>query len=479
MNGSSGKEGEPAAGRLHGAAPGVSPDQSTPDPAHPRASSFTPDSLPPPALSVRRLSKVYRVRAAPESRWISLLLPRYISASRRLDHWALRDVSFDVPRGRKLGLIGENGSGKSTLLKIIAGLVKPTSGEVVIEGNVLPLLELGAGFHPELSGWENVFLQGAVLGLSRDQVRDRLPEIVAFAELADFMDTPVKYYSAGMFVRLAFSVAIHCNPDILLVDEILSVGDPAFQEKSFHKMMEFVGGGRTLILVSHSLYAVREICDEALWLDEGRIREHGPARDVIHSYIVWNHERIKQFDTLQREGTVCRLPAPSSASGCRIAAIRFSDSTGAPCSRALSGGPLQIELDCECEKDIADVGCRIVWRSRHDTAILQLDSLAQGQSLQLPRGASVLRIGVEALAVRQATYDLEAQLFHRPAGCAAALLAEARSRLDVVNPDGAATNFFLNVDWRFELAEGARQEEKIQGEKKLSMPSASSMPSIS
>ncbi|MCX8038679.1 MAG: polysaccharide ABC transporter ATP-binding protein [Candidatus Sumerlaeia bacterium] len=373
---------------------------------------------------------------------------------------ALRDVSFEVPRGRKLGLIGENGSGKSTLLKIIAGLVKPTSGGVTIQGNVLPLLELGAGFHPELSGWENVFLQGAVLGLSREQVRERLPEIVAFAELADFMDTPVKYYSAGMFVRLAFSVAIHCNPDILLVDEILSVGDPAFQEKSFHKMMEFVGGGRTLILVSHSLYAVREICDEALWLDEGRIREQGPARDVIHSYIVWNHERMKQFDSRKIEDRVCRLPAPPTAPSCRIVAIRFLDSTGAPCSRALSGGPLQIELDCACEEAIADAGCRIVWRSRHDTAILQFDSLAQGRSLHLPRGASVLRIGVESLAVRQAAYDVEAQLFYRPPGCAAAMLAEARSRLDVANPDGVATNYFLNVDWRFEVEE--TQDKKLE-----------------
>ena len=182
------------------------------------------------AVSVRRLSKVYRVRSAPEKRWVSLVLPRYVSPANRLDHWVLRDISFDLPRGRKLAIVGENGSGKSTLLKMVAGLIRPTSGEVAINGSVLPLLELGAGFHPDLTGYENVFLQGSVFGLSRDEIRSRLGDIVAFSGLGEFMDAPVKYYSSGMFVRLGFSVAIHCHPDILLLDEILAVGDAFFQD---------------------------------------------------------------------------------------------------------------------------------------------------------------------------------------------------------------------------------------------------------
>ena len=401
------------------------------------------------AISAHNLSKLYHVRAAPESRWVNLLLPRYVSSANRLDHWALRDVSFDVRRGRKLALVGENGSGKSTLLKIIARLIQPTSGEVAVNGSVLPLLELGAGFHPDLTGYENVFLQGAVLGLSREEIRRRLGDIIAFSGLADFMDTPVKYYSAGMFVRLGFSVAIHCNPDILLVDEILAVGDADFQDKSFHKMMEFVGQGRTLILVSHSIFAIREICDEAIWLDEGRIRAAGPAREVAEAYMRWSRDRARPFEESRRKGRASPLPPAPTPHGCRIAGVRFLESNGQPCEKILSKDPLVVAIECEADGEIADVGCRVVFRAKQDTAILQLDSLAQGTALTLPRGRSTIRVAVGSLIAKQAAYDVEVFLFRRPPGFAPTILSQTRSRLSVANRDGAPTNYFIELSWEF------------------------------
>jgi ABC-type polysaccharide/polyol phosphate transport system ATPase subunit len=403
------------------------------------------------AVSACNLSKVYHVRSAPESRWLSLLLPRHISRANRLDHWVLRDVSFDVPRGHKLAIVGENGAGKSTLLKIIARLIQPTSGEVTVNGSVLPLLELGAGFHPDLTGYENVFLQGAVLGLSRDEIRRRLKDIILFSGLADFMDTPVKYYSAGMFVRLGFSVAIHCNPDVLLVDEILAVGDADFQDKSFHKMMEFVGAGRTLILVSHSIFAIKEICDEAIWLDGGRIRAAGRAREVAEAYMHWCHDRALPFEASRQRGLVSALPQAPTPHSCRIVGARFLNSNGAPCEKVVSKNPLVIEIQCEADGEITDVGCRVVFRSKKDTPILQIDSLSQGKAFELPRGRSTICASVGSLVARQATYDMEMFVLYKPAGFAAATLASTRSRLSVVNRDGIQTNYFLDLHWDFEL----------------------------
>jgi lipopolysaccharide transport system ATP-binding protein len=197
---------------------------------------------------------------------------------------ALSEVSFEVARGESFGVIGGNGSGKSTLLKIVAGILKPTSGNVVVDGRVSALIELGAGFHPEISGRENVYINGAVLGLSRREIDRRFDSIVEFSGLADSIDEPVKNYSSGMYVRLGFAVAIHTDPDVLLVDEVLAVGDEAFAHRCLAKVAEFVADGGTILLVSHSLGLVEEHCDRALWLDHGRFRRLGEPRQVIDAY---------------------------------------------------------------------------------------------------------------------------------------------------------------------------------------------------
>lgn len=198
--------------------------------------------------------------------------------------WALNDVSFDVYKGEVVGIIGRNGSGKSTLLKIISGLFPPTKGSVHANGRIIPMLELGSGFDPELTGRENVFLNGAILGYSEAFLRERFDEILDFSELGDFIDMPLKTYSSGMMMRLAFSVATIVEPEILIVDEILAVGDEAFQRKSRAKMMELMGGGTTVLFVSHSLNQIREMCSRVIWLDHGKVVMQGDVNTVCDAY---------------------------------------------------------------------------------------------------------------------------------------------------------------------------------------------------
>lgn len=197
---------------------------------------------------------------------------------------ALEDVSFDVKKGETLGLIGRNGAGKSTMLKVISGILKPTEGSVSVMGNVVPMLELGSGFDFDLTGRENIFLNGSILGYSEDYLKSKYDEILAFSELGDFINIPIRNYSSGMLARLAFSVASMVEPEVLIVDEILSVGDAQFQEKSRQRMIELMGGGTTVLFVSHSLDQIREMCDRVVWLEKGRVRMIGPADEVCDGY---------------------------------------------------------------------------------------------------------------------------------------------------------------------------------------------------
>jgi ABC-type polysaccharide/polyol phosphate transport system ATPase subunit len=242
------------------------------------------------AIDVRDVHKTYR-RYGRQKRFGTLksaLLSGRVAGALTPDERfeALRGVSFSVPAGTTFGVIGRNGSGKSTILKLIAGIGKPTSGTIDVVGRTSALIELGAGFHPEISGRDNVYINGMMLGLSKREIADRFDEIVAFAELADFIDAPVKTYSSGMYVRLGFAVAINVDPDVLLVDEVLAVGDEAFTHKCLDKFAEFRRRGRTVLLVTHSLDLIERFCDEALWLDGGIARAEGDPKRVIDAYLM-------------------------------------------------------------------------------------------------------------------------------------------------------------------------------------------------
>ncbi len=238
---------------------------------------------PEPAILVEGVSKRYRLyHERNQTLKASVLRGR---RARYDEFWALRDVSFEIPKGSTFGLIGENGSGKSTLLKCIARILRPEQGRISVTGKVSALLELGAGFHPELSGRENVYLNGAILGMSKRDVRSRFDEIVAFAGLEQFIDSPVKNYSSGMYVRLGFAVAINVDPDVLLVDEILAVGDADFQQKCAEKLDELRSSGKTIVIVSHALESLRNLCDQGALLEHGSLLDVGPPPTVIDRYL--------------------------------------------------------------------------------------------------------------------------------------------------------------------------------------------------
>jgi ABC-type polysaccharide/polyol phosphate transport system ATPase subunit len=272
-----------------------------------------------PAIDVRHVTKVYR-RFGARRQFATLksaILSGTLVADLRPDETfqALADVSLAVPRGATFGLIGRNGSGKSTMLKCVAGITKPTSGAVQVDGRISALIELGAGFHPEISGRENVFINGLMLGLSKREVARRFDEIVEFAELEAFIDAPVKTYSSGMYMRLGFAVAIHVDPDVLLIDEVLAVGDEAFTHKCLDKFAEFRRRGKTILLVTHSLGLVERFCDEAAWLDAGRLAGAGDPRRVVGAYMIAversEERQLAESDAKAQEG----LPAAPPATG--------------------------------------------------------------------------------------------------------------------------------------------------------------------
>jgi len=234
------------------------------------------------AVNVEKISKNYRIYSKPSDRLKELLLPR---RQFHRDFWALRDVSFGVKYGSTCGVIGENGSGKSTLLQIVAGTLQATEGTVRLSGRVAALLELGAGFNPEFTGRDNVFLNAAIMGLSQQEIGERLPDIERFAEIGSFIEQPVKTYSSGMYVRLAFAVSIHVDPEILLVDESLSVGDVYFQQRCMRRIRQMKDDGKTILFVSHDMAAVKNLCDTALWLEHGRIVASGPPDEVVSRYL--------------------------------------------------------------------------------------------------------------------------------------------------------------------------------------------------
>jgi len=234
------------------------------------------------AVRVDHVSKKFRLYHERNQSLKSAVMRRRISVHE--DFWALDDVELDIPAGETVGLIGDNGSGKSTLLKCMAKILYPDKGRIAIDGTVAALLEVGSGFHPELSGRENVYLNGSILGMSRKEIDAKFDEIVDFSGVREFIDQPVKNYSSGMYVRLGFSVAINVDPDVLLVDEVLAVGDEAFQAKCAQKFVEFRERGKTVIIVSHSLDTLANMCDRLVWLAHGKVREVGDPSAVIEAY---------------------------------------------------------------------------------------------------------------------------------------------------------------------------------------------------
>lgn len=304
-------------------------------------------NLPTPRVAVTNLRKDFKIYDRPQDRLTELLLRRQMH---KIYH-VLSDISFAVPEGKSLGIIGDNGAGKSTLLKLLVGTLQPTGGEIAIRGQVAALLELGAGFHPEFSGRRNIFLNASLLGVPDDDIAQLENDIIQFSELDYFIDRPVKTYSSGMFVRLAFSIATMVRPDILIIDEALSVGDMAFQKKCVQRMNQFRADRKTMVFCSHSMFHIQELCDMAVWLDKGRIREIGDSDKVVGHYEDFCNSK-KVYNSIREDLPEELDPAKTGkASGhiqdCKINSLSVKNAAGEQLTSLQALGDVLLEMEVE------------------------------------------------------------------------------------------------------------------------------------
>ena len=323
--------------------------------------------------------------------------------------WALRDVGFEVARGEVLGLIGRNGAGKSALLRVLARITEPSEGRVELCGRVGSLLEVGTGFHPELTGRENVYLNGALLGLSRHETRARFDAIVAFAEVERFLDTPVKRYSSGMRMRLAFAVAAHLDPEILLIDEVLAVGDASFQRRCIGKLGEVARDGRTVVFVSHDMSAIASLCDRAILLEAGRILEEGAPRDVIRTHLENQRESAQVLEEAPGRYDLSRAAETGIGQlgdGGVLRSVRLLDAEGQASSVVVAGEPLCIEIAYAASEPLSNPAAAVVIEKPEIGRVALLQTLLQhGPVSQLP-AAGTLRCSVSRLPLGPGTYTL-------------------------------------------------------------------------
>lgn len=298
-------------------------------------------------IKAEHISKKYILRHEQAERYKTLSgalsnLSRAVSFKAKEEFMALDDISFEIEQGDRVGIIGRNGAGKSTLLKVLSRIVTPSAGRIEITGRVASLLEVGTGFHPELSGRENIFLNGAILGMSKKEIEKKFDEIVDFAEVERFLDTPVKRYSSGMYVRLAFAVAAHLEPEILIVDEVLAVGDAAFQRKCLGKMSDVAGQGRTILFVSHNMEAVQKLCNKGILLQKGKLITHGPIQDVVQKYLEVHSSGSASYDI--------ELPADHAELQGYAYRLQVEDEQGIPQSEIPLGKSWQVRVFFKIQK---------------------------------------------------------------------------------------------------------------------------------
>lgn len=366
-------------------------------------------------ISVENLSKSYRLGTIgggtlreDVARWMAKLrgksdptLKIGLEHHARLvgkEFWALQDVNFEVKEGEILGVIGRNGAGKSTLLKILSRVTAPTSGFIKIKGRIASLLEVGTGFHPELTGRENVFLNGTILGMTKAEIRKKFDEIVAFSEIEDFIDTPVKRYSSGMYVRLAFAVAAHLEPEILIVDEVLAVGDAEFQRKCLGKMQDVAGHGRTILFVSHNMSAVRSLCKKVMMLQSGELLEIGKTEKILDLYLA------KALDTASPVMELDAATRPGGA-GLRLKIRRIIFNGGKDIRH---GKPLQIDIHFKSFSREEDVSFGIGFCNRDGIRLLSIDSDIPGERIKIPAGqAGVISLKIETFHMEPDFYSID------------------------------------------------------------------------
>ena len=347
-----------------------------------------------PAIRVEALWKNFRLYHE-RNRYIKAAMLRGRRA-RYEEFWALQDVNLTVAKGATVGVIGSNGSGKTTLLKCLTGIYTPERGSVSIDGNLAALLELGAGFHPELSGTENIYLNGSIMGMSRKEIDDKFDSIVNFAGLEQFIDTPVKNFSSGMTVRLGFSIATHVEPEVLLIDEILSVGDQAFQRKSTEKIEQFRRDGRTILVVSHSLGLVQQLCDTVVWLEKGHVKMIGPATEVIAEYTGNTYGNFAREDASSktRWGT----------GDAQVTQVAMLDGNDQPFDTLASGGEIRIRLEMTSHMRIESPVLRIQLETMSGELVWSTSTQRGTATLRVLDGPATAVLTIPSLPLADGTY---------------------------------------------------------------------------
>jgi ABC-type polysaccharide/polyol phosphate transport system ATPase subunit len=317
------------------------------------------------------------------------------------DFWAVNDVTFEVEAGKTLGIVGHNGSGKSTLLKCLARILVPEKGSIALEGSMSALLELGAGFHPELSGRENIYLNGSILGLSKREIDSRFDEIVDFAGLERFIDMPIKNYSSGMYARLGFAVAVNVDPDILIIDEVLSVGDAAFQRKSGEKISDFKRAGKTVIIVSHALSTVRVLCDDVVWMDSGRMVEVGPAAEVLDRYTGFSYEEREPSEVTVDEET------RYGTGEARITSVELIGPSGAASRLHRSGDPLTVRVHYNAYQPLANPVFGLGFTTQEGAHVFGFSTMTRGFAIDRIDGAGYIEFVSPHLLLAEGVYDMQ------------------------------------------------------------------------
>ena len=347
------------------------------------------------AISIHNVSKKFRLYHE-KNQYLKTTLLRG-GRSRFEDFWAINDVSFEIPTGSTFGIIGSNGSGKSTLLKCLAGILAPDKGRLHVHGRLSALLELGAGFHPELSGRENIFLNGAILGMTQKEITTRLDDIVDFSGLGHFIDTPVKNYSSGMVVRLGFSIAANVEPEILLIDEVLAVGDAEFQQRCYEKIEKFRHDGRTIVLVSHGLSQIEQLCDRVAWLEKSRLKELGSALEVVQRYNGASHHSLKR--NADEIGDRC---GSGEATITKVELLQNQT----PSSLFETNGRMTIRVHYEASAPIQNAVCGIRITHLHGTNIWGTNTKRKGVQIQELSPTGFIELEIDQLRLLQGTYDL-------------------------------------------------------------------------
>lgn len=425
-----------------------------------------------PVISVKNISKQYVLgsEAISGQTFREMLQSVLIAPFRRIKRlrgvdqqqtkfWALNDVSFDVNAGEVVGIVGLNGAGKSTLLKVLSRITTPTKGEIEYQGRLASLLEVGTGFHPELTGRENIYLNGAILGMTRSEISARLDEIVAFAEIGKFLDTPVKRYSSGMYVRLAFSVAAHLEPDILIIDEVLSVGDTKFQNKCIGKMKSVSEQGRTVLFISHNLAAVSRLCDRGIWLADGQIKMDDDIANVINAYENYSLQAVASSEQT----------AIAANNDIAVLSINVRATQGFKDQQIIAGAGCEFQFRVSTHLDLNNFGIAIGIYDQSGHRLCFMDSAALSQAQPLSSGEWLLSCTAESLPLVAGRYSINFAICE---GDVLLLAAERASIFYISNPGASVADqskdagpVLINYQWQVDQPKSAPASTAVHANK--------------